>query len=123
MGDSPIFSISVGTSSLEQELRAPNAQDGDIANIVSLINGDDAWAPAHSNPIGFLVGPGCIRVAEVSGKMYAVGPGRWVLKQRYKLAGYASWTRDGPVNLTSTNRLQCGPLTICRVGPNEIGLA
>merc|ERR1719326_2397959 len=46
-----------------------------------------------------------------------------MLKQRYKLAGFSAWARDGPVNLTSTNLLQCGPLTICRVGPNEIGLA
>jgi regulator of protease activity HflC (stomatin/prohibitin superfamily) len=123
--DSPIFNVSSCTSSLQDELRAPNVKDGDIPNIVSVCNGGEKWTPTHSNPLGEVVPPGCIRIAEFNGRMYAVGTGRFVLKQRFKWTGYARWAQQAPkaVNLTSRNTVVCGNLTICRVGPDEIGLA
>lgn len=121
--DSPIFSLSSGVSSLQQQLRAPNAVDGDIANIVRIINGGDHAAPVRSNPTGMVVPPGCIRICESNGRIYAVGPGRWVLKQTYKFTGYARWVSNQPINVTNTPKVQQGPLTICRVGPSEVGLA
>jgi len=121
--DSSIFNVSLCTSSFEEQLRPPNARDGDIADIVSKANGGEDWTPTHSNPIGTLVPPGCIRLAEYSGRLYAVGSGRWVLKQSLRLTGYARWAQPQAVNVTATNLVQVGALTICRVGPNEIGLA
>lgn len=121
--DSPIFSLSSGTSSLQQQLRAGNAVDGDIANIVRLINAGEDTAPVRQNPVGMVVPPGCIRLAESNGRIYAVGPGRWVLKTHLKVAGYARWVSNQPMNVTNTPKVQQGPLTICRVGPSEVGLA
>jgi regulator of protease activity HflC (stomatin/prohibitin superfamily) len=121
--DSPIFSLSSGTSTLQQQLRNSNAVDGDIASLVRLINGGDGRAPARSNPAGMVIPPGCIRLIESNGSIFAVGPGRWVLKQHLKLTGYARWVSNDVINVTNKAVVQQGPLTICRVGPNEIGLA
>lgn len=77
----------------------------------------------HSNCFGMLVPPGAVRIVESSGRMFAVGPGRWILKQSYKFAGYAHWAGT-PINITTRSEpLQQGTLTICRVGPSQIGLA
>lgn len=121
--DSPIFKIITGISDLAQELRPPNARDGDIPDIVRILNGGEDWLPVRNSPMGQLVGPGSIRVVQNSGRMYALGAGRWMLKQRYKIAGYARWASDQAINLNNTNKVQVGALTICRVGPNQIGLA
>jgi len=120
--DSPIFSLSSGVSNLEQQLRAANAVDGNIDNIVRLINSDNR-PPTKANPFGAVVPPGCVRLAESNGCISAVGSGRWVLNQSMKLSGRARWVSETHHNITSTPVIRQGPLTICRVGPNEIGLA
>jgi len=121
--DSNIFKVAAGTTTLEHELRAANAIDGDIENICRLVNGSDGSAPVTSNPFGGLVSPGCIKIAESQGQMYCVGPGRWTLKQGRKLAGYCHWVTPEAVNVINRALTHEGTLTICRVGPNEIGLA
>jgi regulator of protease activity HflC (stomatin/prohibitin superfamily) len=120
--DSEIFSLSTGVSTMEQQLRAANAVNGDISSVIRLINGADQ-APCRSNPLGAVVPPGCIRLCESNGRIYAVGPGRWVLKQHLKMAGYARWISNASINLANTPAVRQGPLTICRVGPSEVGLA
>jgi regulator of protease activity HflC (stomatin/prohibitin superfamily) len=119
--DSRIFSINAGASSLEEEIRASNATDGDMDKIITACNAD-GWNPAHSNPLGALVPPGCIHLADYNGRVYAVGPGRWALRQTLKLSGYLRWV-GAPVNIMNANVIQSGPLTICRIARNEIGLA
>jgi regulator of protease activity HflC (stomatin/prohibitin superfamily) len=121
--DSAIFSLSSGTSNLEQQLRPSNVMDGDVANLVRVINGGDGLEPARRNPVGKVVPPGCIRLMESDGRISAVASGRWVLKQHLKYTGYARWVSNDSINVTSTPVVQKGPLSICRVGPNEIGLA
>jgi regulator of protease activity HflC (stomatin/prohibitin superfamily) len=121
--DNAIFALSSGTSSLEQQLRAANASNGDLADIIRLINGGDDRAPARINPFGAVVPPGSIRLCESNGYIYAVGPGRWVLKQHMKYTGYARWVSANSINVTNAPSVQQGPLTICRVGPGQIGLA
>lgn len=124
--DSRVFGLNTGcTTNIRDELRPANAQDGDIPNITEMINtshGNGNWFPATRNPFGLLVPPGHIRIAECNGRMYAVGPGRWVLHQFRKIAGFAHW-KGSPVNVIQRNSIQEGGLTICRVGPDQIGLA
>jgi regulator of protease activity HflC (stomatin/prohibitin superfamily) len=121
--NSPIFSLSSPTSDLQGQLRPANATDGDIASIVRLINGGDNAAPVRSNPFGPVVPPGCIRLVDSNGRTFAAGPGRWILSQTRKFTGRARWVSNSHVNVTSSPVVTQGPLTICRVGPNEIGLA
>eukprot|EP00928_Gymnodinium_smaydae_P041117 TRINITY_DN27832_c0_g5_i1.p1 TRINITY_DN27832_c0_g5~~TRINITY_DN27832_c0_g5_i1.p1 ORF type:complete len:784 (+),score=148.40 TRINITY_DN27832_c0_g5_i1:117-2354(+) len=121
--DDAIFTISTGASTLEEEVRPANSEDGDLQKIIAACQaGTDGWSPVHSNPLGTLVPPGHVRVAEYNGKMYAIGPGRWVLKQRFKMTGYLRWVGD-PVNIMNGNLLQQGPITLCRIPQDKIGLA
>lgn len=120
--DSPIFTVTNSTPQLDNQLRQANCLDGDIESVLSAINGDSAWSPVHSNLFGLLVPPGCIRLVEHSGQIFAVGNGRWILKQRLRYSGFARWCQNVPVNLNSQSQVKCGNLTICRVGPNQIGL-
>jgi regulator of protease activity HflC (stomatin/prohibitin superfamily) len=122
--DSPIFSISDGTSSLEGEIRAANATDGDMEAVAAAVNAAiDGWSPVRGSPMGKLIPPGCIRFADYNGRTYATGPGRWMLRQRAKMAGYLKWSDWSPVNVMTTNEINCGTASICRIAPNEIGLA
>merc|ERR1712157_665429 len=75
--DSPIFTISNSSSDFQQELRPPNAIDGNFENITQVINGREIAPPVFRSAIGKLVSPGCVKMIQYNGKMYAVGPGRW----------------------------------------------
>jgi len=125
--DSPIFRLSAGISTLPEELRPANAVDGNLDNIVKIINGGvsgtESWMPMKRHPFGTLVPPGCIHIAECSGRIYATGPGRWMLSQSRKFSGYARWV-GAPINVTNnTQPIRQGALTICRIAQNQVGLA
>jgi regulator of protease activity HflC (stomatin/prohibitin superfamily) len=120
--DSPIFTVGNCSSDFSSMLRPPNATDGDMANTVKIINSSENWAPLHSSPFGKLVPVGSIRLMEYNGRVYAVGPGRWILKQSLKMSGRLRWLGDN-INLAATNQVQMKTLTISRVAPGQIGLA
>jgi len=123
--DSPIFTLSQGVSSFESEMRAPNAEEGDLQKICDVANAGVTSMPVRRSSMGVLVNPGCVKTLELNGQPLVVGPGRWRLSQILKLGGRVKWaSQDLQLSsVTSGKPFEYNGLTLCRVGRAEIGLA
>lgn len=120
--DSKIFSLNFGTSTLHQQLRTSNVADGDLVKLVRMINGGEGHALVKTRRCGKMVPEECIRLIETNGSISAVGPGRW----RTRFTKGSRWVSDSVLWCGTSAFIPVfrqGPLTICRVRPNEIGLA